>query len=70
MSESRDTAELVRVIKESSLAADRGAAALRLGVLGDVAAVDPLLDALRDPDPGVRAMAVWALDEINPTQRE
>ena len=36
------------------------------GRLGD-AFVEPLLDALVDLAPEVRAMAVWALDEINPT---
>lgn len=56
----------------------RRLAACNLGLLGmldmweywdqvDVA-VDHLLDSLRDPDPGVRAMAVWSLDEINPSR--
>jgi HEAT repeat protein len=31
-------------------------------------AVDSLLDALHDPEPAVRAAAVWALDEINPSR--
>jgi HEAT repeat protein len=31
------------------------------------AAIDRLLDTLRDPVPEVRAMAVWSLDEINPS---
>ncbi|UCE17681.1 MAG: HEAT repeat domain-containing protein [Gemmatimonadota bacterium] len=30
--------------------------------------VDALLETLRDPEPEVRAMAVWALDEINPSR--
>jgi HEAT repeat protein len=40
-----------------------------LGVLDDERAVDGLLDALRDPEPSVRAMAIWALDETNPSRR-
>ncbi|UCC82617.1 MAG: HEAT repeat domain-containing protein [Gemmatimonadota bacterium] len=46
----------------------RRSAAECLGCLGDERAVDGLLDALRDPEPSVRAMAVWALDEINPSR--
>jgi HEAT repeat protein len=46
----------------------RLSAAERLGRLGDERAVDPLLDALRDRDPAVRAMAVWSLDETNPSR--
>jgi hypothetical protein len=47
----------------------RSLAAERLGRLDDAAAVPALLDALEDPDPAVRAMAVWALDEINPSRQ-
>ena|GEM_PF-1860568 len=49
--------------------------AFKLGIYGVLGlpritgAVNPLLDTLDDPDPGVRAMAVWALDEINPSRR-
>ncbi|MGD2216995.1 MAG: HEAT repeat domain-containing protein [Gemmatimonadales bacterium] len=46
----------------------RRSAAECLGCLGDERAVERLLDVLRDPDPSVRAMAVWALDEINPSR--
>ncbi len=46
----------------------RRSAAEWLGIRGDERAVEPLLDALRDPQPAVRAMAVWALDEINPSR--
>jgi len=46
----------------------RRSAAEWLGLRGEQSAVDPLLDALRDPEPSVRAMAVWALDEINPSR--
>ena len=45
----------------------RALAAERLGLLGAPEAVDPLLDALGDENPSVRAAAVWALDEINPS---
>jgi beta-lactamase regulating signal transducer with metallopeptidase domain len=47
----------------------RRSAAEMLGIRGDERAVDPLLDALRDPEPSVRAMAIWALDEINPSHQ-
>jgi beta-lactamase regulating signal transducer with metallopeptidase domain len=48
----------------------RALAAERLGILGASEAVEPLLDALEDEDPAVRATVVWALDEINPSRRE
>jgi HEAT repeat protein len=48
----------------------RRSAAEWLGKSGDPQAVEPLLDALRDSEPSVRAMAVWALDEINPSRGE
>jgi HEAT repeat protein len=47
----------------------RRSAAECLGCLDDERAVEGLLDALRDPEPAVRAMAIWALDEINPSRR-
>ncbi len=47
----------------------RRSAAECLGCLDDERAVEGLLDALRDPEPSVRAMAIWALDEINPSRR-
>jgi len=47
----------------------RRSAAEWLGRLDDERAVDGLLDALRDPEPSVRAMVVWALDETNPSRR-
>jgi HEAT repeat protein len=46
----------------------RVSAAERLGRLGSERAVDALLNALRDPEPAVRAMAIWSLDETNPTR--
>jgi beta-lactamase regulating signal transducer with metallopeptidase domain len=48
----------------------RRSAAEWLGIHGDERAVELLLDALRDPQPAVRAMAIWALDEINPSRHE
>ncbi len=48
----------------------RRSAAEWLGLRGEQSAVDPLLDALRDPEPSVRAMAIWALDEINPSRHQ
>ena len=57
---------------------ERRQAALKLGHLGIrhrlvssksvEESVDSLLDALQDPAPAVRAAAVWALDEINPSR--
>ncbi len=47
----------------------RCSAAEHLGTLDDPQAVSPLLDTLRDPEPRVRAMAIWALDKINPSRR-
>ncbi|UCG87515.1 MAG: HEAT repeat domain-containing protein [Gemmatimonadota bacterium] len=52
----------------SSDADTRQEAAWKLGLLGDEQAVEYLLNALRDPDPAVRAMAIWALDETNPSR--
>jgi HEAT repeat protein len=48
----------------------RRSAAEWLGRLDDERAVDGLLDALRDPEPSVRAMAIWSLDETNPSRRD
>lgn len=62
-----DVAAHIRSLSAES-AKTRRNAALSLGVLGAFEAIDHLLDALRDPDPSVRAMAVWALDEINPSR--
>jgi HEAT repeat protein len=52
----------------TAVPAARAAAARGLGRLGDERAVDPLLDALEDSSPEVRAAATWALDEINPSR--
>jgi HEAT repeat protein len=72
-----DDAEAVQTMIDqlrSSDADERRSAAQRLGTLGmshcvdTILAVDPLLNTLRDPDAEVRAMAVWSLDEINPSR--
>ncbi len=47
----------------------RASAAEYLGRADDERAVEALLDALRDPEPAVRAMAIWALDETNPSRK-
>ncbi len=55
-------------------AKERAWAAFNIGILGimdhieDTDPVIPLLDALKDSDPEVRAIAIWALDEINPSR--
>jgi HEAT repeat protein len=46
----------------------RRLAAEWLGLQGNERAVDLLLGALRDPEPSVRTVAIWALDEINPSR--
>jgi beta-lactamase regulating signal transducer with metallopeptidase domain len=66
---SQSASQLIRALQSSSTAATRRLAARDLGLLGEFSAVDPLLDAMRDPDPMVRSMAVWALDEINPSRK-
>ena len=45
--------------------ATRRAAAEWLGRRGDPQAVERLLDTLRDSEPAVRSVAIWALDEIS-----
>ncbi|MFC1530315.1 HEAT repeat domain-containing protein, partial [Gemmatimonadota bacterium] len=58
----------------SNNAETRRLAAFKLGLFGImrrpriIRAVNPLLDTLRDPVPEVRAMAIWSLDEINPSR--
>jgi beta-lactamase regulating signal transducer with metallopeptidase domain len=44
-------------------------AAWEMGHLDDERAVESLLDLLRDDDPATRAMAIWALDETNPSRQ-
>ncbi len=63
-----DVPALIEALGDSD-AALRTSAAEYLGDRGDPRAVEALLDTLRDPDPRVRAMAIWALDEINPSRR-
>jgi HEAT repeat protein len=63
----RDVSALIAALEDDD-ADMRCSAAEYLGDLGDPQAVEALLDTLRDPDPAVRAMAIWALDEINPSR--
>jgi HEAT repeat protein len=63
----RDVDALTAALVEDDPRMRRSAAEM-LGRLGDERAVDRLLDALRDPEPSVRAMAIWALDETNPSR--
>ena len=68
-----DIAEYVRDLRRGD-ARERRDAALSLGFLGNrdklgtIEPLAPLLDSLRDPAPEVRAMATWALDELNPSR--
>ncbi len=61
---------------DSKNATVRRDAAFNIGLLGildqiqSTDAISSLLDKLRDQDPSVRAMAVWALDEINPSRSQ
>jgi HEAT repeat protein len=64
---SRDVTSVIEALDEEDPGIRRSAAEW-LGRLGDPRAVEPLLELLGDSDPSVRAMAVWALDEINPTR--
>ncbi len=64
----RDQSSLAAALRDESPRIRRSAAEW-LGIRGDESAVDALLDTLRDPEPTVRAMAIWALDEINPSRR-
>lgn len=66
---SHDVPALISALSDDD-AAIRRSAAEWLGKSGDTQAVNPLLDALRDRDPSVRAMAIWALDEINPSRQD
>ncbi|NIM50512.1 MAG: hypothetical protein GTO22_14890 [Gemmatimonadales bacterium] len=62
-----DSSGLIAALRDSDPGMRRSAAAW-LGKQGEEWAVNPLLDALRDPEPSVRAIAIWALDEINPSR--
>ncbi len=56
---------IVRVLQNHEEPLVRAAAATTLGLLGDLRAMDPLLEALTsDPAPEVRSAAAWALGEI------
>jgi beta-lactamase regulating signal transducer with metallopeptidase domain len=63
----RELSALIAALRDDDSRMRRSAAEW-LGIRGDERAVDPLLDTLRDPQPPVRAMAIWALDEINPSR--
>jgi HEAT repeat protein len=64
---SKDVTSVIAVLQDEDPRVRRSAAEW-LGGRGDPRAVEPLLEVLRDSEPAVRAMAVWALDEINPTR--
>jgi tetratricopeptide (TPR) repeat protein len=67
--------EVLMARLRSGTSEERISAAGSFGILGVIdgiddvePAVDALLDALRDEVPEVRALAVWSLDEINPSR--
>jgi HEAT repeat protein len=64
---SGDASALIAALGDSD-AEMRASAAEWLGKADNERSVEALLDALRDPDPAVRAMAIWALDETNPSR--
>jgi len=76
---SRDVNELIDELSNKD-EDERRMAAFTLGGMGikqdyetmsEVeSAVRALIAALEDPEPEVRAMAIWALDEINPSRQE
>lgn len=61
-------ADAARRALGSADAAERALGAWSFGVAADAAAVDVLIEHIRDTDPTVRAAVVWALDEINPSR--
>ncbi len=61
---SHDMASVVNKLEDQDPTV-RKAAAYVLGLHGNAQAVKPLIAVLQDADPDVRAMAVWALDEID-----
>jgi HEAT repeat protein len=60
--------QLMRVLEEGEDEYARRLAALSLGRIGEPA-VDPLLDAMNNPDPAVRRYAVEALGQIKSEPR-
>ncbi len=56
--------ELAKLLSSSTSEKARISAAASLGKLGDKRAVKPLVDALKDPDPQVRAMAAASLGKL------
>lgn len=65
---SGDLSALTEALGDSD-AGMRASAAEWLGKADNERSVEALLDALRDPNPAVRAMAIWALDETNPSRK-
>lgn len=75
--DSKNVSALIKQLRSGNTEARREAA-LNFGHLGMrhyyestselEQVVDALLDTLRDPEPEVRAAAVWSLDEINPSR--
>jgi hypothetical protein len=60
----RTVPPLVQSLKSSSWIARRNAA-WALGAIGDSSAVNALLPALKDPEPGVRRQAAWAIGVLS-----
>lgn len=59
-----DDIDRLKIIIRSTKAEERAGSAWILGQIGVFEAINPLLDALRDPDPGVRAAAARSLGQI------
>ncbi len=62
MEENRDVEGLIRILKEEKN--NRNSAALALGDIGDARAVEPLIQALKDKNAGVRRVVADALGKI------
>jgi len=56
--------DLINLLLMHNNASERGKAALKLGEIGDVRAVEPLIKALEDGDRKMLWQAAWALGEI------
>lgn len=57
---------MIEELKKSSVAPVKVELAWALGQIGDTRAIEPLVSALDDPDPGVRSAASEALSRIGP----
>jgi HEAT repeat protein len=62
--EEKHVARLIATLRNETRWAYRARAARGLGRIGDPLAVEPLIAALYDKDPGVRREAIWALDDL------